>query len=114
MRSSRGVLLRTFSISSPIASIHVRLNCKSRTELGAECAGMYTTRVLKGKTKHLNTFSKNRYRDGRRLERSNAAVLVEHQATAKSSGRYACEVINAEGATRCEEIYVSVNSGRKF
>ncbi|XP_028967200.1 cell adhesion molecule 4-like [Galendromus occidentalis] len=52
------------------------------------------------------------YRDGRRLEKSNAAVLVEHQATAKNSGRYACEVINAEGASRCDEIHVSVNAAR--
>lgn len=62
--------------------------------------------------KPLTYFLEFRYRDGRRLEKSNAAVLVEHQATAKNTGRYACEVNNAEGASRCEEIFVSVNAGK--
>lgn len=51
-----------------------------------------------------------RYKDGARLER-NAPVLVEHSVRGKHSGRYSCEAVNAEGAARCQEIVIAVNSG---
>ncbi|XP_022651814.1 vascular cell adhesion protein 1-like [Varroa destructor] len=49
------------------------------------------------------------YKDGARLER-NAPVLVEHSVRGKHSGRYSCEAVNAEGAARCQEIVIAVNS----